>query len=273
MNNKSRLTVECKRIMRIQTLLIFFTVVFLSLPRLYVYAQSQDVTSEGVAIDIEILDKGAVDGSIVSFSGGKYTLSKIPYETNIFGVVTDHPAVVFKETSSTTKKSVVSFGKVQVRVSSINGNIKTGDLVTSSTIPGVGQKATENGYVIGSALQDYESNDTKKIGLIYVTLHPQFGSISQDIRENILSSIKNGGRAAFTSPLNALRYIVAGLIAILSFAGGFWFFGRISSHGVEAIGRNPLARRFILLSVGLNVLLTIAVMGLGVALAYMILVI
>jgi F0F1-type ATP synthase membrane subunit c/vacuolar-type H+-ATPase subunit K len=191
----------------------------------------------------------------------------------VYGVVTDNPAIAFKDLASKGKYSVVTQGKAVVRVSSINGNIKVGDLVTTSSIPGVGQKATENGYVIGVADEEYINKDTKKEGTIFVTLHLNFGMVSTTVRENLIASIKNGARAPFTSPLNALRYLTAGVIAILSFAGGFWFFGRVSSHGVEAIGRNPLARRFILISVGLNVLTTLAVMGLGVALAYLILVI
>jgi F0F1-type ATP synthase membrane subunit c/vacuolar-type H+-ATPase subunit K len=232
-----------------------------------------NITAEGIAIDIQIEGKNIVGGSIISLSDGKYKLSSVSYDGAVFGVVTDNPAVAFKNIADKGKYSVVSQGKAVVRVSSINGNIKTGDLITTSSMPGVGQKSTENGYVIGVAEEDYASNDKKKVGTIFVTLHLNFGMVSTTVRENLIASIKNGARAPFTSPLNALRYLTAGVIAILSFAGGFWFFGRISSHGVEAIGRNPLARRFILLSVGLNVLITIAVMGLGVALAYIILVI
>lgn len=232
-----------------------------------------NISAEGIAIDITIQGSGIKDASIVSLEDGKYKLSTVPYDGAVFGVVTDNPAAVFKDSTEKGKRSVVTQGRALVRVSSINGNIKKGDLIATSSIPGVGQKATENGYVIGVAEEDYSSTDPKKDEAIYVTLHLNFGMVSTSVRENIISSIKSGARAPFASPLNALRYLTAAIIAILSFAGGFLFFGRISSHGVEAVARNPLARRFILLSVGLNVLITIAVMGLGVALAYMILVI
>lgn len=232
-----------------------------------------DVKDVGIAIDVEIKGAKIPDGSIISLENGIYKLSSITYDGTVFGVVTEHPAVAFIDQASADKHSVLTFGKTRVRISSINGNIKKGDLITTSSIPGVGQKATENGYVIGVAQEDYESNNPKTIGSVYITLHLNFGMVSTTVRENLISSLKSGARAPFSSPLNALRYLVAGLITIISFAAGLWFFGRISSSGVEAIGRNPLARKFILLSVMANVSITIVVMGLGVALAYVILVI
>ena len=230
-------------------------------------------TAEGIAVDVTIDDKDVPDGSIISLTEGKYRLSSIPYDPSVFGVVTYNPSAFFDDSSDVTKRPVVAYGKAKVRVSSVNGVIKAGDLVTTSEIKGVGQKATENGYVIGVALEDYDVQDPKKEGTIYVTLHLNFGMLSTTVRENLVSSLRKGAIAPFSSPLNAFRYLVAALIAILSFVGGFWFFGRVSSRGVEAIGRNPLARRFILLSVLLNVALTVSVMLLGVALAYIILVI
>lgn len=231
-----------------------------------------EITSEGIAVDV-VINGDVPDGSIISLTEGKYALSEIPYDPSVFGVVTYNPSAFFDDSSDTTKRPVVSFGKAKVRVSSINGTIKAGDLVTTSEVKGVGQKATENGYVIGVALEDYDVKDTTKVGSIYVTLHLNFGMLSTTVRENLVSSLRKGSIAPFSSPLNAFRYLVAATIAILSFVGGFWFFGRVSSRGVEAIGRNPLARRFILISVFLNVTLTIGVMLLGVALAYIILVI
>lgn len=235
--------------------------------------KAKEVTSEGIAIEVQIEDKNVADGSIISLSDGKYRLSTMSYDNTVFGIVTNNPAVVFKDQIGTAKKPVVTFGKALVRVSTVNGNIKTGDLITTSTIPGVGQKATENGYVIGIAQEDYEGNNPKQTGSIYIVLHLNFGMLSTSVRENLISSLQQGARSPLSSPLNALRYLVAGFIVILSFAAGFWFFGRISSRGIEAMGRNPLARRFILLSVIFNVVITVTTMFLGVALAYLILVI
>lgn len=236
-------------------------------------ASAETPMAEGIAIDLEIAGKSIPEGSIISLNEGKYMLSSMPYDSSVFGVVTDNPAVSFRDVATARKRPVITMGKALVRVSTINGMIKRGDLITTSVIAGVGQKATENGYVIGIAQADYTQKDPHKIGTIYVTLHLNFGLISMSFRENLMASLRQGARAPFSTPLNAFRYALAGLIAILSFASGFWFFGRVSTRGIEAIGRNPLARRFIILSVFLNVLIAISVLGFGVALAYLILVI
>lgn len=252
--------------------LILVSVLVIGTQHSKVLAQ-QEVTSGGIAVDIEIEGKVIPDGSIISLNNGKYVLSEIPYDPSVFGVVTDYPSVVFEDTSNTNKKSVVSFGKTKVRVSTVNGSIKAGDLLTTSAIKGVAQKATENGYVIGIAMEDYGASDQNTIGSVYATLHLNFGMLSTSVRDNLIASLRRGAIAPFASPLNAMRYVFSAAIALISFGVGFWFFGRTSSRGVEAIGRNPLARRFILVSVLLNVVITLTVMGLGVALAYMILVI
>lgn len=232
-----------------------------------------DPLSEGIAIDLEIDGKLLPEGSIISLINGKYRLSNIPYDGSVYGIITDHPSILFKDLASAKKRPVITMGKAIVRVSTVNGLIKVGDLITTSAIPGVGQKAKENGYVIGIAGQDYLNKDPNKIGTIYATLHLNYGFVSTDIRDNLVNMLKNGARAPFTSPINTLRYLAAGIIAMLTFAGGFWFFGRVSGHGIEAVGRNPLARRYILLSILFNVVLTVGIMFAGVALAYMILII
>jgi F0F1-type ATP synthase membrane subunit c/vacuolar-type H+-ATPase subunit K len=235
--------------------------------------QAQQGYSEGFAVAIPIEDKSVLDGSIVSLATGKFLMSEAPYDPSIIGVVTDKSGVYFQDENNTGTRLVTSVGNAMVRVSTINGVIKTGDLVTASSIKGVGQKATAEGYVLGVAQEDYLEKDPKKIGKIYVTLHLNFGTLVTNTRQNLIKTITQGSRSAFISPVNALRYITAGIFAIGCFIGGFWFFGRIAAKGVEAIGRNPLARKFILISVVMNVALTIVVMLLGVAVAYVILII
>ena len=236
------------------------------------FAKAQDI-AEDVATDISIDAKEVPDGSIISLSDGKYRLSSIPYDGTVYGVVVNKPAVAFKSIGRVGVHSVVTSGKTMVRVSTKNGIIQKGDLITTSTIPGVAQKVKENGYIVGIAEEEYTNSDPEKIGMIYTSLHLNFGTLSSGLRENLISSLLQGARAPFSSPINALRYIISGFIATMSFGGGFWFFGRASTRGVEAVGRNPLARKYILLSVFMNVFITIGVMAFGVALAYIVLVI
>ncbi len=228
--------------------------------------------SNGTAIGITVEDKNVQDGDIISATSEGYKKTASAYDPQVFGVVSKKPAVYLSDTTSPTDLPIISVGQVRVRVSSQNGNIQRGDFITSSTTPGVGQKATDNGYVIGTADQDYSNNDKTKVGTILVTLHPHFARVSNDITRNLWNTATMGFVAAMETPLGFVRYVVSGSIALLSFFFGFRFFARSSNRGVEAIGRNPLAKQAILLSVFINSMVTIAIMFFGVAIAYLILV-
>ena len=227
--------------------------------------------SNGAATGIPIKEK-VIDGDIISSTPTGYKLTSSPYDSQIFGVVSLNPALYFKNATAKGEIPVISNGETMVLVSSENGTIQSGDAITSSSIPGAGEKATDNGYVLGQARQSYSNNNPRATGLIRVSLQPHFAQINNNIVHNIFTSFTFGFSEAINSPLGAIRYFVAGLITLTSFYLGFRFFGRASNRGVEAIGRNPLARKAILLSVFVNTAITISIMLLGVAISYLILV-
>lgn len=238
----------------------------------YGQAFSASDLGNGTAIGVSINAKDVKDGAIISSTKEGYKLTVSPYDAQIFGVISMNPAVYLMNSSAPSDLPLISNGQVKIRVSSINGNIKKGDFITSSKIPGVAQLATENGFVVGTAGEDYSSNDPNKIGMIEATLHPHFAKLSNDLTRNLMNSFNMGFTAALETPLGAVRYMVSGLIVLLSFFFGFRFFGKASNKGVEAIGRNPLAKQAILTSILINSIITIAVMFFGVAIAYLILV-
>src|SRR3972149_5460851 len=56
--------------------------------------------------------------------------------------------------------SIANTGEINVNVTTINGPIKVGDYVSSSEIPGKGQKASEfTGYMLGVALASFGEKD------------------------------------------------------------------------------------------------------------------
>lgn len=233
-----------------------------------VFAQSN---SSGIAVYINILDKNAQEGDIISIGKSGYVLSTVPYDPNIFGVIVKDPAIAF-ESNQPGSHPVVAQGKVLMRVSTINGKIKKGDLLTTSTTPGVGQKATESGFIIATALEDYSAASAKEIGKILVVLDVGHGTISNEASGNLLKTFNFVFRAPYMSPLGLLRYIFAATMVILSFVVAIGYFGRISSLGIEALGRNPLAGRLIILSIVIHVSLALVIIGVGIAVAYLVLV-
>lgn len=235
------------------------------------HALAQEQISSGVAVLVGIKDKDVKDGDIISYTKSGYVVTATAYDPMIYGVVTDKPAVTLEDPVSKNSHYTLTTGKAYVNVTTVNGPIKEGDLITSSKTKGAGQKATINGYVLGTAIEAYSDTDPNKIGKILVSLYPGFSSDTVALRSNLLENFNVAFATPFLSPVNAFRYTIAGLAGLLSLALGIWFFGRVASRGIEAIGRNPLAGRQIMLSIVFNLGLTFVVMGLGIAVAYFIL--
>lgn len=231
--------------------------------------------SLGVANNIAISDEVVKDGDIVSSSSGGFFLSKYPYDSSIVGVVSYNPAIVFESESKADKKyPVVLNGTVKVNVSTVNGPLRKGDIVTSSSVPGVGQRADKAGYALGIALEDYENEDKNATGKIAISLNMRYfypGS-SYGKGQNASGAFLNAlSQAALQSPGVAFKYLVAGVFILLSFILGLVYFGRIATSGVEALGRNPLAAKSIEIGVFVNVAVTVAIIMGGSAIALLIL--
>jgi len=235
---------------------------------------SDDFFGLSVANAIEIDGDQILNGHIISFTEGGYTLSKRAYDPTVYAIVTTDPAVTLEviEETDNNLHYVVTSGKTPVLVTTSNGPILTGDLITASDIPGIGMKADADGYVVGVALEDYTNENPDEIGEIMVNLNFAFNSNVSALRSNLLENLNLALSAPFLTPTSALRYILAGLALLISFALGMGYFGRVTQVGVEALGRNPLAGRAILVSVIINMLLALLTIAAGVGIGYLILV-
>lgn len=226
-------------------------------------------TGTGYSIPIE---QESQEGNIISFVNGKYVLSFKEYDSSIFGVVTDEPSTSVEDLNLEKYKLVVNSGESLVTVVNKNGDIRKGDFITTSTLPGVGMKATKSGQVIGTALEDYYATNSDEVGKISVFLNVKSQFISLSGTTNILSALKSGLESPFLTPVITLRYILATLVTGASFVIGFVSFGKISGSSVEALGRNPLAGTSIKRVVFFNFLLTFIIMMGGLFIAYLILI-
>jgi hypothetical protein len=225
----------------------------LFLPILFGIFSFQVAFSQGVPIIaqyFEIKDPEIKKGDIVSLRNKEVFRSNIPYDENMVGVVGENPILVFgKET--TTTLPVVSYGKTSVRVTNQNGEIKKGDFITSSNRPGVGQKATESGFVVGRALENFNEDEgliPVFVNIQYLNLAPK-GSSFGGITQQILSAL----RVPENIP-EVLRYIFATFLAGMSFLFGFLFFVRTLREGIIGISRNPLAKSSIQTAMILNLI-------------------
>lgn len=249
----------------------FFLVLLLTFVVLYPislnpsYAQSQGVEVTSV---YEVADEEVQEGDILSAQQDGLVRSSIGFDNKMFGVVQEQPILVYR--TATKGKPVVRSGVAQVNVTALNGPIKYGDYITSSQIKGKGQKASESGYVVGIALASFEGAGAEQIdgprgkvalGKIPVAIRIEyaeltnpriagrlFGFIGTTLFENISDPRQFG---------NVVRYSAAGLIILLTFTFGFLTFSRSIVKSIEALGRNPLAKSTIQLSIVISIILLV----------------
>ncbi len=255
--------------MKLVFLFISFLILSLAICSDQVLAQSSQT---GVALPVTIEGQQPPDGSVICTGKGSYVMCADTFSTAIFGVTTKLPAAAFEKAPQENQHLALTYGKANVRVIASAGDIKKGSLVTSSKTPGVAQLAAKNGYVLGMALEDYAPANKSDVGVIAVSLDIHPTTIFIDVRSNLFEALREGLSAPILTPLAALRYILAAIVTIASFVLGFVHFGRLARAGVEAIGRNPLARFQIQGSVFINLILMAIIFGGGLGLSYLILV-
>lgn len=81
----------------------------------------------------------------------------------IIGVASERPAFLGGENLGKGSIAVGLVGQVETFVSTLNGEIKAGDMLTASEIPGVAIKTTKAGQIIGKALEDLSIIDESKV--------------------------------------------------------------------------------------------------------------
>lgn len=234
-------------------------------------ASDESELATSVAYSLPITGE-ARDGMLICTDEAGNIPCNRAYDPNMFGAISLDPAVIFQvATPSAEMKPVVSSGKISVLVNTGMGPIQVGDYVTSSAIPGVGQKAIKSGFMFGTAMEAYTNTNPQEVGKILVSVSIKPAVKSRGAGENLLDILRGGLEAAFLTPLSSLRYILASIITAVSVIGGMWYFGTITRQGIVALGRNPLAGGRIQMTVILNVLLTIVIMGVGLGIAYLVL--
>ncbi len=222
---------------------------------------------------IKIRDKNIKIGHIIAISENGFVKSRVPYSPSMVGVVASKAGIAFEP--ETKEKNgyypVIFSGTAEVLVSGENGAIHKGDFITSSSLPGIGMRATHSGPMLGVALADFKGKTKEEIGKIPVSLNIRYVSLRSSINSRLKNVFNLARLAAYEEPLVAFKYIVAALSVILSFTFAFLHFGRVSAKGIEALGRNPLASRIIQIGIIFNILIGLGIMATGVAIGLLVL--
>ena len=114
-------------------------------------------------------DGSIAEGDVVSVDSSIQNgvqKSRKTYDSTVLGIVSTKPGMVLGDGNvSGTPVLVALSGRVPVKVSAENGEIKAGDYLTSSSIPGVAMRATKAGAIIGTAMTGY---DGEGVGVVIV---------------------------------------------------------------------------------------------------------
>lgn len=100
---------------------------------------------------------------------------------NVLGIISEKPGVLLggwkqnRDPRSVKEVAVALSGRVPTKVNSQNGNIAPGDLITVSSVPGVGMRSTNpNDPILGKALDKYENADAGATGSVLVFVNTQW---------------------------------------------------------------------------------------------------
>ncbi len=253
--------------------LILLIPLFFILHSSFFFAQAQEEGSFTIATTYEVLEESQ-NGDLVSFSPDQkgLVLSREAYDKRLFAVIATDPQIVYRTGEGT--QPMVRDGIAYVNASTINGEIAAGDYVTSSPVPGKAQKATSStGHILGIAISELHEGDGEQIdhngqpiwsGQIRVAL--AIGPVSPALfllksssgAVGALDQIGNALMQTFQEPGSGfviIRYILAAAVVLLATTVSFRNFGRNITQGIDALGRNPLARKEIEMMIIFNIIL------------------
>ncbi len=186
-------------------------------------------TQGDFAEEMSIYELTAESGEVVVINDefthpetGNLFMGRLSYQgnaNNILGVISTAPAGILKYGQfGEYGKPIALTGTVPVKVTTENGPIRRGDLLTTSdTIPGVAMKATSpEAGTLGIALEDYEGEG---VGYVQILLSINnkvpspldsnnsslvFNSYSSGVDDTESSSIDNSTSISTSSPINII---------------------------------------------------------------------
>ncbi len=214
-------------------------------------------------------------GDIVAFDPitSSFVQTQTSNDPGVYGVVVKDPSILFASDEAGVHVPVARSGSMLVNVTMENGPVFQGDSLTSSSIPGKARRANPGENVFAVATEDFngENNvllagpDGKQIpsGTILVNIAAVGENVNASAPKCISLSCRLLGIINPEVVFGISRYLLAGIIAILSLTFAFKSFMSDANYGVISIGRNPSARSSIRSLVLFNAILAVAVASLG----------
>jgi len=238
-------------------------------------AQEDSIGTTNIVSTYEVLDEDISYGDIVSYAkeSDTYVLSSERSDKNLFGVVIEKPIILHKRAVGSVP--ITESGETLINVTTVNGPIYAGDVLTSSSIPGKAQRADETDeFVVGVARESFFGIGTTTIIISDTGEGIPLGQIKAVLSigpaSNLSKLVETAGtdvRFNEATVLNIIQYLVAAFVAVGSVYIAFHNFMPNINEGIISIGRNPRAKSSIQSMVVLNSVLIILVSVAGLALS------
>jgi hypothetical protein len=197
-----------------------------------------------------------VPGALVSSKAGNANaveLASMATASRLIGVVVTGSLVELSDGAKGVE--VVTSGTTTVLVSDINGEVQSGDRITSSPISGVGMKATESAHVVGTAqagmagaaqdtrkVKDKAGKDqTVRIAQVPVRMGVSYFSANDNASLFVPPFLQALANNVGGEPISAVRVGAATLTVLLLFSVIFVVLRTTVRSSITAVGRNPLA--------------------------------
>jgi hypothetical protein len=211
-------------------------------------------------------DQDLLKGEVVARVEGdetKVERASLSSGDRLYGAVVRADEATVSLTDDTAGVLVATSGRFEVLVTNLNGEIKTGDYLTSSPIAGVAMKADDRqNKTIGQAVQDFNTADPNNILAVReataqdgTTKTAAMGRIlvDLDVRNNPLAFgifapqvLIELGETIAGGPVSVTRIWGALAVLTLSFLTGSIIFYAGVRTSLIAIGRNPLSKGSVL---------------------------
>lgn len=183
---------------------------------------------------------------------------------------------------------VAAYGQYEVLVSTQGGAIKSGDLISVSSLRGVGMKSDGGRrFVVGKALQDFDGkggmggtaaletgHGQRVVALGRISVEIAIGpnpSYHKDDQAGVPDFLRRLAEAVTDQPISAFRIYASVAVIVLSIViAGVVLFAGVRT-GMTAIGRNPLAKRSIIRNLIQVTLMALIIFVIGTIAVYLLL--
>lgn len=229
---------------------------------------------------------GIVPGALVSLKSGTANtveLSTVDNLDRLLGVSGEDSLIELSD--GTNKLQIVTTGEATALVSDINGEVRTGDKITSSPIAGVGMKALTSTLIIGTAQANLSSVETDthtitdrdgdkktvRIGAVPIQVDKVFYEAIQDRNSYVPPVLQDFANNLVGEQVSPIRVMLASLLIAFVFASIVVLIYTSVRSSIISIGRNPLSENAVrksLLQVGVT---SFGVMCFTVVVVYLIL--